>query len=50
MSTLPAYGFGRPGGFIASYGFGRNILTREVRELMKFAVQVYRQIRWNVDR
>ncbi len=47
MNTLPAYGFGRPGGFIASYGFGRNRLTRE---LIQFAVQVYKQIRWNVER
>ncbi len=48
MSTLPAYGFGRPGVGIAAYGFGRG--GRFTRELVKFAVQVYRQIRWNVDR
>ncbi len=48
MSTFPAYGFGRPGVGIAAYGFGR--VGRLTRELMKFAVSVFRQVVRDVER
>ena len=49
MNTVPAFGLGlgNPHGFLSGFGFGRNRLTRE---LMKFAVQVFRQVVRDVER